>query len=80
MRKTASRRISRVLIEPSRRGTVRLWINEDCLVVESGTQEWAALWATAGVESPSDLDAGADLGEAVRQLVGTIVDVGAVAA
>ena len=78
-------RIARVFIEPTRRGSVRLWAelgHSDCLVVESGTAEWDAIWQAAEIEPPSDfcLDAGGDLGEAVRQLRGKVIELGEVAA
>jgi len=76
-------KVGRVLVEPLGRGVVALWLQigpADCLVIESGTPEWETLFAGAGVEAPSDFDAAGDLGEAVRQLRGTIIDVAAVAA
>jgi len=85
MRYRGGTRIARVLIEPRRHG-VRLWLqlgwNDDCLVIESGTAEWDALFAGAGVEPPSDLslDVGGDLREAVRELHGKVIGLEAVAA
>src|SRR6478609_9593206 len=76
-------RVRAALIEPLERGTVALWLQlgaDDCVVVESSTPQWAALFASAGVEIPCDFDAGADLGEAARQLRGKVIELRAAAA
>jgi hypothetical protein len=72
-----------VLIEPRERGVVALWLQlpcNDCLVVGSDSEAWTVLWASAGVETPCDFDAGADLGAAIRQLRGRAIQLTAVAA
>ena len=76
-------KVGRVLIEAHQRGVVRLWLqlhrwNEDCLVIDSGSPEWGALWRATQIEPPSDLslDVGGDLREAVRELRGKVIDLG----
>jgi len=83
VRERAKNEIGRVLIEPRRPGVVALWLQlpgNACLTVESGTPEWEALWLQTQIEPPCDTDAGSDLGEAVRQLRGRVIDLAAVAA